>query len=333
MSSKRELVEKAFQGQEVDRVPVGFWYHFTQPEEWLEGLDSPTIYQKNLEGHRKFLKEVQPDFVKLMSDGFFRYPNPLLQPGIGSQDLAQLEPIAEDHPWFAQQVQLIKEIKASFEEDIPAFYNIFAPATHLKWQLANEVSTGDDLLAQLLLEHPQAVGHALNVIASDLLALITRLIEEVGIDGIYLSVQTLQGDAIDREIYQTYIAPSEKRIIEEVTRLNGKTILHICGYEGAKNDLSLFRDYPAQAVNWAVGAEGVSLQEGRQLFGGKTVLGGFDNTKEGLLYTGDAVAIEAETKRLIAEAGRQGLILGADCTIPSDIATERIHWVRQAASN
>jgi hypothetical protein len=33
---------------------------------------------------------------------------------------------------------------------------------------------------------------------------------------------------------------------------------------------------------------------------------------------------------LIEETGKDGLILGADCTIPSDIAVERIQWVREA---
>ena len=64
----------------------------------------------------------------------------------------------------------------------------------------------------------------------------------------------------------------------------GTNILHICGYEGATNDIMYYTDYPADVINWAVELEGVSLSEGRQLFGGKTVLGGFENTEKGLLY-------------------------------------------------
>ena len=29
MSEKRELVLKAFRGESVDRVPVGFWHHLS----------------------------------------------------------------------------------------------------------------------------------------------------------------------------------------------------------------------------------------------------------------------------------------------------------------
>ena len=43
MSEKREWVLKAFRGEAVDRVPVGFWHHFTSEEEWLKGFSNPVI--------------------------------------------------------------------------------------------------------------------------------------------------------------------------------------------------------------------------------------------------------------------------------------------------
>lgn len=51
-----------------------------------------------------------------------------------------------------------------------------------------------------------------------------------------------------------------------------------------------------------------------------------------VFYRGSKEEIQAETKRLIEETGKEGLILGADCTIPSDIAEERIQWVREAVA-
>ena len=90
---------------------------------------------------------------------------------------------------------------------------------------------------------------------------------------------------------------------------------------------------PSLAKVWAVGPEGITLKEGCEIFKGRTVLGGFENGKTGLLYTGSKDDIRAEAKKLVAEAGEQGLVLGADCTIPSDIAVERIQWVREALEN
>ena len=43
MTNKRELVLKAFKGDEVDRVPVGFWYHFAGDSELFEGVKLPAV--------------------------------------------------------------------------------------------------------------------------------------------------------------------------------------------------------------------------------------------------------------------------------------------------
>lgn len=331
MTSKRELVLKAFRGEPVDRVPVGFWHHFTNEDEWLVGFGNQAIIEKNLAGHQAFLAEVEPDFIKLMSDGYFAYPNERLKKVQSIKDLADIEPLGADHPWISEQVELVQKIRAGFTEDLVAIYNIFAPVTYFKW-LIGKVAGGDDIIADFLVEDAVLTKRVLDVIAQDIAALTERIIKEAGADGIYLSVQSIQDARVSAEDYKAFIAPSELAVLEAANAAGGVNILHICGYEGARNDVHLFTDYPAQVINWAVGPEGISLAEGRKLFGGRTVLGGFENGKEGLLYTGSQAVIQDETKRLIAEAGKVALIIGADCTIPSDIEAERIQWVRQAAS-
>ena len=331
MTSKRELVLKAFRGEPVDRVPVGFWHHFTNEDEWLVGFGNQAIIEKNLAGHQAFLAEVEPDFIKLMSDGYFAYPNERLEKVQSIKDLADIEPLGADHPWISEQVELVQKIKAGFTEDLVAIYNIFAPVTYFKW-LVGKVAGGDDIIADFLAEDAVLTKRVLDVIAQDIAALTERIIKEAGADGIYLSVQSIQDARVSPEDYKAFIAPSELAVLEAANAAGGVNILHICGYEGARNDVHLFTDYPAQVINWAVGPEGISLAEGRKLFGGRTVLGGFENGKDGLLYTGSQAAIQDETKRLIAGAGKEALIIGADCTIPSDIEAERIQWVRQAAS-
>ena len=331
MTSKRELVLKAFRGEPVDRVPVGFWHHFTNEDEWLVGFGNQAIIEKNLAGHQAFLAEVEPDFIKLMSDGYFAYPNERLKKVQSIKDLADIEPLGADHPWISEQVELVQKIRAGFTEDLVAIYNIFAPVTYFKWFIG-KVAGGDDIIADFLVEDAVLTKRVLDVIAQDIAALTERIIKEAGADGIYLSVQSIQDARVSAEDYKAFIAPSELAVLEAANAAGGVNILHICGYEGARNDVHLFTDYPAQVINWAVGPEGISLAEGRKLFGGRTVLGGFENGKEGLLYTGSQAVIQDETKRLIAEAGKVALIIGADCTIPSDIEAERIQWVRQAAS-
>ena len=194
MSSKRELVLKAFKGEAVDRVPVGFWHHFTTEEEWLKGFSNPEIIEKNLNGHKNFLHKVKPDFVKLMSDGYFAYPNPAIHKGLENiSDLAGIEPLGADHPWITEQVELVKKIRAGFEEDIVAIYNIFAPVTYFKW-LVGEVSGGDDLIANFIDQDAATLKKVLDTIGQDIASLSQRIIKEAGADGIYLSVQSIQDD-------------------------------------------------------------------------------------------------------------------------------------------
>ena len=77
--------------------------------------------------------------------------------------------------------------------------------------------------------------------------------------------------------------------------------------------------------------EGVPLEEGRRIFPQHALLGGFGNLPTDILYRGTRAEVEAETRRILAAAGRTGVILGADCTVPRDIDWKRFDWVRGAA--
>jgi uroporphyrinogen decarboxylase len=85
-------------------------------------------------------------------------------------------------------------------------------------------------------------------------------------------------------------------------------------------------------VNWAVNVEKVSMAEGKKLFDGRAVIGGFANPSESLIHTGSQEEIAAFTRKIIEEAGSTGVIIGADCTIPGDTPLEHLEWVRQAAN-
>lgn len=131
--TKKELVLRALKQEKVERVPVGFWFHFLADP----GTAAPTKknIQQNIEGHRAFIEAFRPDFVKLMSDGYFYYPNDAIQQVEAASDLRQLRSIGETHSWYLGQVELIQQQTAQFVEEIASFYNIFAPATYFKWQL------------------------------------------------------------------------------------------------------------------------------------------------------------------------------------------------------
>ena len=327
MSEKRDLVFNAFNNKPVDRVPVGFWFHYT-PNELLSAYEKPEYRDLNINGHKNFVKSFKPDFVKLMSDGYFFEPETakLISKAKKASDLRKLEPIAANDKWIKDQVSLVKKLTSSFGSEVPTFYNVFAPATAFKWSAG-----GDKKLAAFIKEDKEAVIYALSVIAQNTAILAREVIKTGKADGIYLSVQQIQNISVGPDLYAEVIAPSELSVLVSANAAGGTNILHICGYEGAKNNLALFKNYPAKVINFASVVEGISLKKGKDIFGGKAVIGGFENTKKGLLYTGSKEDIQKETKRLIKEAGKTGIILGADCTVPKDISFDRFEWVREAA--
>ena len=327
---KKALVLDALAGKPVSRVPVGFWFHFLADEIKSDAFREPSLTDTVLAGEREYIEASQPDFVKIMTDGFFPYPNPQVADARSLKDFEGLTPLSDDSPWFTQQLAYAKALTSRYGGQLAFFYNLFCAGTILKF-MQPDPSQGDAFLASLIQEDAARAREVFDIISGDVAKLARRLIEEAGVTGIYFSLQNLNAEGITRELYEETLGAGERKVLTEAQAASDTNILHICGYDGHRNDLSWYVDYPARAVNWAVTVEDVSLSEGRKLFGNRTVLGGFGNLSSSVLYSGTRDEVEAETRRLLADAGRQGVILGADCTVPRDIDRERFHWVRDAA--
>jgi len=321
--TNRDLVFKAFNSEPVERVPVGFWFHFLPEAETGNALREPELRARNLESHRRFIAEFQPDLVKIMSDGFFHYPaDGLLEK---PEHLRRLENLTPEHPWLVRQVELVRAV-TSLASDTPCFYNIFSPATSLRFLL------GRARLMEWFRLAPREIVMALTRMGQGLSLLAGKVISLGGADGVYLSVQNPDSARMADRQYAEFIRPSDLAVLAAANEAGGRNILHICGYDGVRNNLADFAAYPAQAFSWAVHVENVSLGQGRALFGGRTVIGGFPHRSGTLLEVGSQAEIEAFTAGLLAEAGRTGVILGADCTLPPDIDFKRLEWVRRAAA-
>jgi uroporphyrinogen decarboxylase len=326
--TKRDIVSNVFHNKPAERVPVGFWFHFTA-DELQDGFRHPEMFTQNLAGHKKFYDEFKPDFVKIMTDGFFAYPSTVFWNAKSARELRDVQSIGEHHPWIEKQVEFAKTLTGLFGSEVLLFYNIFAPATLFKFARAGK--NPDTLLADFIAEDKGAVVHAFDVAARDLSVLAQRVIREGGADGIYYSAQQIDDKRISTETHAECIAPGDFTILGGANAEGGLNILHVCSYGNHHNDVSLFADYPAQVINWAAHLEGIPLGAGKKLFGGKPVIGGFDNTASGVLYKGNKEEIEAETARILRESGTRGVALGADCTLPRDIDLWHLEWVREKA--
>lgn len=318
---KKDRVLNAFNNKPVDRVPVGFWFHFIPDEICHKGLEDASLKEQNIKGHRKFINETNPDFVKIMSDGYFYYPREEYNNLNDAKDLMKIKPLGKDHKWIREQVEMAKEV-VDILEGTCGFYNVFSPSTTLK------TAINDEKYIELFRQDPDAVYYALDVLAQDLADLSELVIKEAKADGIYLSVQNPNNAELTYEEYRKYITPSEKKVLARANKESDNNILHCCGYAGNKNNLDVWLDYDAKAINWAVTIENVGLKEGKKLFGDKAVIGGFDNREGKILHSGSKEEIEELTEDIIRENGEVGILIGADCTVPFDINTDRFVWVK-----
>lgn len=320
---KRTRVLNAMNKKEVDHVPVGFWFHFSGEE-----AAGDTCVQ----AHLKYYRETDLDFVKIMCDSYFPYPLPEIR---AAEDWKALKPLTAEDPFIREQVARAKAIVGEIGRDRCVFYNVFAPFSSLRFG-AEAVGVSDAGVMAHLKENRNAVMYALDVIAQSNALLAELLITEAGCDGIYYCVQGGEHDRFTPEEYRRTISPSDLYVLEHANRFSENNILHMCGWAGAKNRLSLWKDYPAKVVNWAVHVEGVSLEEGRYLFGGRTALGGFETfwdgqVQRGVLYHGSKEELQAYTRELILNHGKTGLMLGGDCTIDAKLDWERLRWIVEAA--
>ncbi len=329
MMDKRQWILDVFDGKETDRVPVGFWYHYLDDGNKLN--PAPEMIRRNLEGHERFFRRFSPDFIKIMGDGYFGYPLDGDVAGIrGLSDLLAM-PRGDVDGWIDAQVKFVRILADRYGEELVLLYNVFSPMAYVKRILLETGSPA--LIGKMFREDAEALSLYINRVGEDIARLSYRVITEGGADGIYLSVQNVQDEELGREEYLRYIAPSELAVLGAANLASPYQMLHICGFKGARNDVALYAGYPVKVFNWAVHSDHVSLREGAQIFGGRTVLGGFDNVPGSILCAGSEEEVREETRRILREFGsRRGIVLGADCTVPMGMDLKRLEWVREEAN-
>ena len=329
--TKRERFEKFLANQPVDRVPVAFFHHFCGPAEWGKGLENQDAFERNVMGHKYAREKFDPDVIKIMNDTLMIMPVDVSFVKT-ADDLRKVHAPALDSEFVKKTLELTKRSRAFYaDSDAPVYATGFSPSMVLRNSMCIGGIPGEGDESQLIgfiQSDPDAVSAAIKNIAEDIAAINELLIKEGGVDGIYLSVNN-QSNFFTDEFFLTYVAPHEQEMLRKANELSKINLLHICGYHGRSNHLHLFTGYEAAAYNIAVYAEGVSLSEGRKLFGGKPVFGGY--AQDTVIYRGTKEEVKKAAWDILDECGQVGVMLGADCTVPNDIYETRLEWVREAA--
>lgn len=328
MMNKRELLTAVFNGKAGDRVPIGFWWHFVEGKNHANGFYDNDILDRNIAGHKKMLEKFQPDIIKIMSDGFFCHPSIVENDVHTIEDLKKIQHITKDHPWVQKQIHLVNAVLEATNGEMMAMYNMFSAVQQLR--LYVEYICNDlPAYRTLMIEHTAEVMEALKVVEEDTNMLLDELKANTKLDGIYYSVQMLQHPEADEAFHSKWIVPSDLVTLNHINKLWEYNMLHICGYEHYHNNVPFFKQYPCKAYNWATHTDKIDMKEGKEIFN-SCVCGGFDNNAGTLISDGTIDELVAYTKEIIATAGREGLIIGADCTIPANTDIARLEAIRDA---
>lgn len=332
MMDRKELLDAFMNNEKADRAPVGLWHHFVSFHDHY-GYQDPAVYNAVVTGQKKFIDEVDPDFLKIMSDGFFGHPSVCKKLVSTVDDLAEIKSVGPDHEWITRQVEYVKEICDYAGDGMYKLYNVFSPLQYIRLRF-EEFDEDFKKFTGLFRKNPEVMTAAAKEIAKDVNILVQRLFEETKIDGIYYSVQAVQDKFyFNKENHDRLVRPLDLEVLNTINNYSQKNMIHICGYGRYTNELSWYADYPVQMYNWAIYSENVSVAEGKKAFGGKPVLAGFDNNPAGLLVTGSDEEVRQEVFRILDEAGTVGVGIGADCTISEKIPHSRYEMIRQATKD
>ena len=322
--NKKERLMAVLNHQKPDRIPVGFWFHFEG-----EQADGDAC----VKAHVNYYRESGIDFIKIMSDGL-GYP---LRATIRcAADWRNVQPLPKNDPFFEKTVERCAAINALVGEECYTFYNFFSPfnivrACDVFTPEALQGRTWDETVMAHLREDPDAMRHALNVIAGDLAVLAERVIHEGGCLGIYQSLQGAEKGRMSREEYDSIVKPSDMIVINAFNAVSPYNLLHMCSWAGFPNNLDYWKDYPCRVKNWGTGVEELPIWDGVSYFGPDTVLlGGLDNRRDHPLYCGNKEQVQQEVRNVLSHMGDTPFILGADCTVPNTIDLDHIRWVIEA---
>ena len=98
--------------------------------------------------------------------------------------------------------------------------------------------------------------------------------------------------------------------------------MHLCKKNLAIERFESYTDY-VDAVNWGIYENNISIEEGMKHFPNKTILGGLEH-RSGIIMDGTLDDIHNEVHRLRKEMSGKPFILGADCTLATDVDRNRI---------
>lgn len=319
--TKRERVIQAIRQEETDGVPSCFTMHFPVEQACGEGA---------VKAHVDFLEKTDVDILKIMNENLVTCGYDLRT----REDYERFPRITAQDSFMKNQQELVKRIRYTIEDSCFTLGTLHSVGTSAMYHPFKSMGYGYDqsraVFDAWLKENPKRMLEAMKRITDGLCELAVRYVE-LGLDGVYIaSLGAERRFALTEEEFVEWILPFDEQIMRAVKQAGGYSFLHVCNRDV---NLEYYRNYNPElydVVNWGTFEVPCSLKEGREIFHQKTVMGGLAN-RVGVLASGTEVGLANTVKSVIESFGRNGFILGADCTIATQEDLSRIRLAVETA--
>ena len=303
--NKIERVNRALKGEEVDRPPFSFWYHFG-----LHHMPGRTYAEAQIDFYRAY----GVDFIKIMND----YPYPLprgLDALIAEEHWERVEPISGGDACWKDQLEALSIIHREIGKEVPFVETVFSP-----WTTARRLTrTGD--LREARSRYPETLLGAMEAIATSLANYAVEAVRR-GAAGIFLSLGAATDDVMSAKDYEVWGRPFDLKVLKAVAG-SGFNVLHI---HGKRVHFDAVLDYPVQALNWSHFTSAPSLKEARARTR-KTLLGGIDETT---IDYRSASEVESQVAQALEAIGGRGMMVTPGCTVPTDTPARSLRGIQSA---
>lgn len=293
--NKLECLNAVLRGEKGDWIPAGFWYHYDPT------LNTYTIAQN----HLKTFRETGVDVYKVMQD----YIQPIDIDVKTADDWDKVRFPGVSSPVYQRLLDIVKMILDATGHDALLFQTMFSP---LKTAVQNY---GYDMVMAHCKEKPEKVAAAVKRIAEAQCQWAEGFVD-AGADGLFYAGQFSEPGRFTKKEFDMLVTAGDIPILRASESRGGRNILHICGEPdyAYHSTPEWYTAYPYAIINWSVKDTGLTLAQGRKLFGGSPILGGVNN--RGVILNGTDEEIRTEIKDILNSVDSfNGYMLGADCTI------------------
>lgn len=321
--SKRERLERAIAGSEVDRVPVALWRHWPGDDQRPGDLAQATV---------DFQRRWDFDFVKVTPassfclidygvqdrwvghlEGTREYTRRAVERSLDWTELRVLDP---ERGALGRQLEALRLLKEAFGTEVPFIQTIFSPLAQAK-NIA-----GPERLIEHMRTAPDRVKTGLNTLTESALRFIDVL-QRSGIAGIFYAIQHASYAVISQAEYLEFGYPYDRQILEALPQSWWLNMVHL---HGAAPMFDVVAQLPVQAINWHDRETGLDLAEGKLKFGG-AVCGGLGRWNP--MHNGTPVEVRAQARQAIEQTNGRRFILSTGCVIMTTTPTSNIRAARE----